>query len=691
MSQVTSPVLSRTNSQVDNAETNIQLVQVAGLLAKPWEAPPLEQELATDISSPLQLQGLPEEVLSGDPQRPLQHEDETGHRTKYHLRPMFYSVVFILLVELLERFSFYGINYTQTSYLTGAYNKHWNAEMTSIAASSYVSVSVAIAYTAPFLGAFLADKVLGDYWSILFGAVGLYIPGLALIALTTIPGCIGTTFNKNALRLGLLVLWPVGTGIVKSIVNVFGAKQFHPLLQSSLIERYYVHFYMCINVGALAGGIIVPIVAQSSVTVAYWIPVCMLCLGVLLFVAGTPRYVRSRPKNIFVGQKQKKQSPLLLASRSSASPSSSSSFGLDTIFRIGFLIIPFSIAYSQMATTFIVQGTVMKKAFGFIDAASMNNADAISVLVSGYVIGGKLYPALARRNIKIPTTYKFAIGSALGACAIGCALVTEYKIHSQYEATGQKVSILWQTPAYTLIGVGEIFAVSSAYEVAFTAAPPEKKGLASATNLFCIGGIPNFLCIGLYHIGARWFQNSKGNTNISELEDYVTAKVSIYFWVLFGISLMGVGINLLPSVKEWVASIEDDAAEALKTPVPTPRVGRRPVRKKLEDEDIDEKAALLGVKRHKNYLKYGSGPALYKHGSFRAGVFAKMAQPPKKKRPPRYVQYGHGLTLYKSIDGHMEPVVRSELDAKTERGVQALEKALEGKDMNDPAVSSNTL
>jgi len=36
---------------------------------------------------------------------------------------------------------------------------------------------------------------------------------------------------------------------------VFGAKQFHPLLQSSLIEAYYVNFYMCINIGALFGGV----------------------------------------------------------------------------------------------------------------------------------------------------------------------------------------------------------------------------------------------------------------------------------------------------------------------------------------------------------------------------------------------------------------------------------------------------
>lgn len=36
---------------------------------------------------------------------------------------------------------------------------------------------------------------------------------------------------------------PVGTGTVKAVVNVFGARQFHPLLQRSMVESFYVQFY----------------------------------------------------------------------------------------------------------------------------------------------------------------------------------------------------------------------------------------------------------------------------------------------------------------------------------------------------------------------------------------------------------------------------------------------------------------
>ena len=612
-----------------------------------------DDDLPTNISTIKQLKHIPSACLSTNKSRPLRHVNEKGDVTTYALRPMFYSVIFILLIELLERFSFYGVQYTQTSFLTGVYDDEWNAGMTSVGASTYVSISTAVAYTMPFVGAILADSIFGDYWSILVGAIVLYIPGLVLITMSTVPGLLGETFNKQLLALGLLVLWPTGTGVVKSIVNVFGAKQFHPLLQSSLIESYYVNFYMCINIGALIGGIVVPIVAQYDITLAYSFPVAMLCIGVVLFVLGTSRYVRHKPSgDLFSKHKTK-----------AANVVNTDDVGLQAVFRISILIIPFNIAYSQMATTFIVQGNVMSKAFGFIDAASMNNADAISVLFFGYVIGAHLYPSLAERNIKIPTTYKFAIGSGLGSLAIAWALVMEHKIRSTYATTGGHVNIMWQSVAYILIGCGEIFAVSAAYEAAFTASPPEQKVLASAMNLFCVGGIPNVLCIFLYQACRGWFNNSRGKAKINHIEDYASAHTNYYFWVLLGISLLGVIVNLLPSVRDFVQGIEDKATDMVKTPVMKKPTRRR--RRKFEssasttdyssdddddDDDDDEASPMLRVKRHEAYLKYGSGPVLYKQGSMRAGPFNnRILQNKKGKKSPKHkLKKGQVGQLYRT-------------------------------------------
>lgn len=531
--------------------------------------------------------------------------------------------------------------------------------MEAIPASTYVAVSVAVAYSTPFMGVIL-ERILGDYRAILAGCCLFYIPGLLLIALTSVPGLLGSEFNTKALSIGLLFLWPTGTGIVKSLVNVFGARQFHPLLQSSLIEAYYVKFYMvrcetkidfasthalqCINIGALIGGIVVPVIAQHNVTKAYFVPVIMLSFGVVLFTMGSQRYVRSSPSvdwDLLFGKKKKH---VLLNPNEESIP-------LSVILRVCGLIIPFNIAYSQMATTFIVQGTVMQKAFGWIDAASMNNADAVAVLLFGYLVGGVFYPWCANNNIKIPTTYKFAIGSCLGAAAIAWALMVENMIQRQYAATGEKISILWQAMSYILIGIGEIFAVSAAYEVAFTASPPDKKVIASAVNLFCIGGIPNIICVGLYQACHLWFRNSRGTANISHLEDYVTSHVYKYFWLLFAISIAGALLNMLSPVREFVESVEEQASELIRTPK-TP--SRPPMRNVTEDEN----EVLLSMKRHQYYMKYGNGPSLCKMSSLRAGPNMRS----QSAIMPSGVHRKVLATLYGSSDPAI-PLISGNLDS----------------------------
>jgi len=620
-----------------------------------------EQDLPDNIHKAEQLNSLPPELLSGHPRRPLAFTDDRGDTYRYHLTPLHYSVISILMVELLERFSFYGINSTQTLYLTGAYNEEWNADLEAVQASSYVSVSTAIAYTFPLLGALIADRLLGDYWAIVTGACLFYIPGLLLIWATSIPQMLGYEFNHAALRWGLLCLWPIGTGIVKSVVNVFGARQFHPILQASQIESYYVRFYMCINIGALVGGVVVPVTAQSNVTIAYTIPVLMLTIGMTIFVANTHRYVRTRPRGNCGTKELDKKHAFVEESTSSGGPSIWSSAW--TSLRISLLILPFNIAYAQMSTTFIVQGSVMQKVFGFIDAAMMNNCDSLSILGFGYLIGSVLYPSLAKRNIRIATTHKFALGSFLGALAIAWALYVDFLIHRAYERDGQKISVAWQAVSYTLIGVGEIFAVSSAYEVAFTASPANAKALASAINLFCVGGLSNFLCIGLYQAGARWFHNARGTSNISNIHDYSQASVYKYFAVLLCIASFGILMNLLPWVRNWVASVEE-AAAVIKTPVATPQM-RRPIKDKLDGEET----ALLKAQQHENYLKYGSGPILYKNASFRAGIFLKKdTSVPKAKKPSKYVKYADGMTLYRPQGTN--PPVRGEGEAKSMRRME---------------------
>jgi hypothetical protein len=68
-----------------------------------------ENDLPSHVHTLEQLVLCPAKYRSNDPIRPLKLQDtECGETYKYALNPTRYSVLFILLVELLERLSFYG-------------------------------------------------------------------------------------------------------------------------------------------------------------------------------------------------------------------------------------------------------------------------------------------------------------------------------------------------------------------------------------------------------------------------------------------------------------------------------------------------------------------------------------------------------------------------------------------------------
>ena len=72
---------------------------------------------------------------------------------------------------------------------------------------------------------------------------------------------------------------------------VFGAKQFHPILQADQIKQYYLIFYAAINVGVTFA-----ILANYSMEASCAIPVFGFILGFAVFVAFTKRYVRRPPE-----------------------------------------------------------------------------------------------------------------------------------------------------------------------------------------------------------------------------------------------------------------------------------------------------------------------------------------------------------------------------------------------------------
>ena len=516
---------------------------------------------------------VPGEYLSGDAIRPLVSRDKAGNEFTHVLRPTF-SVMCIVMMEVMDELSYYGIVGTFVLYLEGMYPAHfWSAGMTTIQGGQLVSTSIAIMFTTPFIMAIIADSFIGNYLTILICSLCLYLPGLLLIALTAYPNLLGNTFPTGVLTTAMLGIIPLGSGAIKACVNVLGAQQFHPVLQRRQMERYFVNFYLTVNIGALIGGMIIPIVLRYSAFAGYMLSTCCFFLAIIVFVMGNYRhnYIKMHPQgkdNLTVLAILGK----VICSLQSLERQKVSCGGrysdelVQSIKRLGavipviMLIMPFNIVFGQIISMFVVQGAVMADA-GFVDAAWMQNFNPIAIIVLGAFISGKLYPYLEKSNKELDISSKFMIGTIFGALAMLWAILVDFMIISKYAKTSQAISILWQAPSFFLIGAGEIFAISSAYEAAFIIAPRNLKALASSTNLFLIGGLPKFISIALVAACSDFFTNADGNQDIMTLSSYATAHVWKYFLVLLGIALLGVLINALPVMRRFLKRTLDSAEE----------------------------------------------------------------------------------------------------------------------------------
>ncbi|KAF4683738.1 hypothetical protein FOZ60_008656, partial [Perkinsus olseni] len=363
----------------------------------------------------------------------------SGNIYHYFENPMFMACVFILMQEFCERLAFYGLTPNLQLFLKSYLG------YSDSAADSYVSSFNAILYVTPLLAGVLADTLVGVYHTILGFSI-LYMLGLVLLTLASIR----SITEAWMIHLSLLVLITVGAGGIKACVNVMGAQQMHPEEHQELITRFFTYFYASINLGSIIGGVVTPILLQEVGEVAFFSVVkCSL-------------------------EKNKK----------SKGGKFEDEFIEDArvFFRLIpslFLTIPFNMAYNNMTTTFLTQGFKMdRNTFGWnMPAALMQNVDPIAVVLVSLFVDRALFPILRRRGLMPPVLVRYCIGSLLGALALVAAVIVEFAVNSRPLYT---VSIWWQIPQFALIAAGEIFLVSTSYELASPWLPNFDPGSARA-------------------------------------------------------------------------------------------------------------------------------------------------------------------------------------------------------------------
>jgi POT family proton-dependent oligopeptide transporter len=200
------------------------------------------------------------------------------------------QIKYIVGNEACERFSYYGMRSVLAVYITGAVLKGGLGQ-TVDDSTSIIHLFVFANYFMPLFGAWLSDKLIGRYHTILWVSL-FYCAGHGVLACSDFAG--GVHGKLRCLYLGLALI-AFGSGGIKPCVSAFVGDQFKPE-QSHLLQKAYGAFYWAINFGSFFSFLAIPWIKDHyNYSLAFAVPGILMALATFIFWLGTKHYFRVPP------------------------------------------------------------------------------------------------------------------------------------------------------------------------------------------------------------------------------------------------------------------------------------------------------------------------------------------------------------------------------------------------------------
>lgn len=390
------------------------------------------------------------------------------------------QIKFIVGNEACERFSYYGMKGILAGYITGAVVQGGLGQ-TADKSTEIIHMFVSVNYFLPLLGAWLSDKIIGRYHTILWVSL-FYCLGHGVLAcsdlFTTVDARLWCLFAG-------LALIAFGSGGIKPCVSAFMGDQFKPD-QSHLLQKAYGAFYWSINLGSFFSFLVIPwIKNHHGYSWAFGVPGIFMGIATLVFWLGSKYYVRIPPSRQtkragffkvlwcaltspkvpgqgFWGAAHQRYSEAEVAAAQSVLP----------ILGVFALIPPFWSLFDQTSSTWILQGEKMVpfNLFGLqIGAEQMQSANPALVMILVPLLTLLVYPRLGKWASPLR---RMSYGMFLGAFSY----VIVAGLQQRLEA-GAQLSVAWQVIPYIVLTAAEVLVSTTGLEFAFREAAAEMKSL----------------------------------------------------------------------------------------------------------------------------------------------------------------------------------------------------------------------
>ncbi|KAL2706728.1 Peptide transporter PTR2 [Kluyveromyces marxianus] len=219
----------------------------------------------------------------------------------------------IAIVELAERFSYYGLSAPFQNYMqNGPHDTPKGVlELKSQGATALSYFFQFWCYLTPLLGGFLSDTYWGKYNTIFVGAF-IYVAGIFILFITSIP-----SINHRNSSLGgyivSLILIGIATGFIKSNLSVLIADQIpktKPRIKvlkngtkviedpNVTMQNVFMFFYLMINIGSLSVMATTHLESKYGFWAAYLLTFCFFWIAIIVLVYGKNKYVK-KPLELF--------------------------------------------------------------------------------------------------------------------------------------------------------------------------------------------------------------------------------------------------------------------------------------------------------------------------------------------------------------------------------------------------------
>ncbi|XP_048332041.2 protein NRT1/ PTR FAMILY 5.10 isoform X2 [Ziziphus jujuba] len=434
------------------------------------------------------------------------------------------SAVFIIGVEIAERFAYYGISSNLISFLTGPMGQ------STATAAENVNAWDGTASLLPLLGAFLADTFLGRYRTIVVASLlyvlSFYIPNQqSSFAANWIVSYIQDNLN-----------WGLGFGVpciamaVALVVFLFGTPTYRHRIIVQDKDSPFVRIGR-VFILAIRNWKAKPLVLTTEAEYC----------GVhesseqfkFLNKALAVRNGLKEEVKVYCSMEEVEEAKAVLR-----------------LVPIWGTCLIYGIVLGQCSTFFVKQAATMKRTVmaGFdIPAASIQSFDSLAIVLFIPIYDGILVPMARSYTGKpsgITTLQRIGTGIVLSVLSMALAAVVETKRLKTAQEYGLvdkpnmtvPMSVWWLAPAYLLLGVADVFTMVGLQEFFYDQVPNELRsiGLALYLSIFGVGSfLSGFLISAIDEVTGGDGHDSWFSSNLNR------AHIDYFYWLLAVLSALG--------------------------------------------------------------------------------------------------------------------------------------------------------